>query len=347
MPQTRAILGLVRLNFLSVKQQYRIMTYRRNLILAALSAAAAPLVFAQAPAFPNRPVKLVVTTAPGTGSDAIARMLESGMQHALGQPVVVDNRPGAGGALAMEQVARSAPDGYTVVMGAEGTLMVLPALNPNVKYRTAADFVPVAGLFRTAFVIVTANTPAAPRNLADLIARTKKEDLSYGSSGVGTITHLASEMFIGRAGIKITHIPYKGAGQSLTDAIAGHVIMVTDTPPAVLPLVKAGKLRALAVLSPDRLASLPDVPTAQELGFPGLVAFGTWGLLAPAGTPANIVKTLSEAALKAAQSPEVQAKAKTLELEVVSLGPEAFGSYIKTYTPIWTEVIRKGNIRAE
>lgn len=323
------------------------MTYRRHFVAAALLGAIASDVFAQASPYPNRAIKLVVTTAPGTGSDAIARLLESGMRQALGQAVVVDNRPGAGGALGMDQVARSPADGYTIVMGAEGTLMVLPVLNSNVKYRTETDFAPIAGLFRTTFVIVTANTPGAPQTLAELVTRAKSEKLSYGSSGVGTITHLATEMFLERAGIKVTHVPYKGAGASLTDTIAGHVIMVTDTPPAVLPLLKSGKLRALAVLSADRLSSMPEVPTAQELGFPGLVAYGTWGLLAPAKTPANVVKALSSAALSAVQSSEVQAVAKSLGLEVVSLDASAYGAYIKTYSLIWADVIKKGNIRAE
>ncbi|MFT3779762.1 MAG: tripartite tricarboxylate transporter substrate binding protein [Ottowia sp.] len=325
-----------------------IMTYRSNWIVAILLACALPTAAAQeGPTFPNKPIRLVVTTAPGTGSDAIARLIENGMQQALGQPVVVDNRPGAGGALGMELVAHAPPDGHTIVMGAEGTTMVLPAINPNAKYHTEVDFMPVAGLFRTAFVIVTANAPTAPKTLLELIDRAKKENLSYGSSGVGTITHLASEMFIGRAGIKLTHVPYKGAGQSLTDTIAGHVAMVTDTPPAVLPLVRSGKLRALAILSAERLSSMPDVPTVQELGFPGLVAAGTWGLLAPAGTPATVVKKLSDAAIKALQAPEVKSKAQAMELEIMSLGPDAYGSYMKTYTPVWTEVIKKGNIRVD
>jgi len=317
-------------------------------IAAACFASVAVIAAHAAPSFPDRPVRLIVTTAPGTGSDAIARMIETSMGKALGQPVVVENRAGAGGVIGMEYVARAPADGYTIVLGADGTLMASPAMNPeNVRYNVERDFAPIAGLFRTAFVIVTANSPEAPRTIAELVERAKQGNLSYGSSGIGTITHLASELFLDRAGIRITHVPYKGAGQSLTDAIAGRVVMVTDTLPAILPMVRAGKLRALAVMSEARIASLPDVPTLHESGYPGLVAQGGWGLLAPAGTPPAVVQALADASLRALQSPDVQARTQALELQPMALEPAAFSSYIKTYTPLWTDLIKKANIRAE
>ena len=322
------------------------MSIPRRTALALLAASLA-LPATAAPWAPKQPIKLVVTTAPGTGSDTIARMLEPGMQEALGQTVLVDNRPGAGGALGMEQVARAPADGYTIVLGANGTMVAGPLLNPAVKYRTERDFVPVAGIARTAFVIVTANTPAAPKTIAELIAQTKAKPANYGSSGVGTVTHLSSELFLFRTGAKATHIPYKGSNQSLTDVIAGHVAFVSDTLPAVLPLIRAGKLRALAVTSPERNSSLPDVPTLVESGYPGLVAVAWWGLAAPAGTPPDVVKALSDAALKALTKPEAVTRLKALELTPMNLPPEEFNAYMKADIPVWAELIRSANLKAE
>ncbi len=304
---------------------------RRHAIVALACALAWP---AMAQWAPRQPIKLVVTTAPGTGSDTIARLLEPGMHEVLGQPVVVDNRPGAGGALGMEQVARAPADGYTIVLGANGTMVAGPLLNPAVKYRTERDFVPLAGIARAPFVVVTANAPGAPKSVADLVALSKTQALNYGSSGVGTVTHLSSELFLHRTGAKAQHVPYKGSNQSLTDLIAGQVNFVSDTLPAVLPLIRAGKLRALAVGSPERVASLPEVPTLVESGYPGLIAIGWWGLAAPAGTPPEVVRVLSDAALKALQKPEAVARLKALELEPMAMPPQAFDNLIKTDTPM-------------
>ncbi|QHI97845.1 tripartite tricarboxylate transporter substrate binding protein [Xylophilus rhododendri] len=313
----------------------------------ALAACALPGVAVAAQPFPQQQIRLIVTTAPGTGSDTIARMLEPGMSEALGQSVYVDNRPGAGGVLGMDLAAHAPPDGYTLVLGANGTMIASPAMNPQVvKYRMK-DFVPVAGLLRSPFVMVVANTPQAPKTAAELIARSKEKSLSYGSSGIGTITHLASEMFLYRTGAKAVHVPYRGSNQSLTDLMAGQVDFVSDTLPAVLPLIRSGKLRPIAVTSASRVDVLPEVPTLVESGFPGLVATGWWGLLAPAGTPPEAVKALSAAALKALQTADAQTRIKGLEMETMAMPPEAFAQFIRTEEPAWTEFIRKANIRAE
>lgn len=319
----------------------------RRTVVSALAAALGLPALAEESWKPTQPVRLIVTTAPGTGSDTIARMLEPGMQAALGQPVIVDNRPGAGGALGMEQAARAAADGHTLALGANGTLVAGPLLNPAVKYRTERDFVPVAGIARAAFVIVTANTPTAPKSIAELVAQTKAQPANYGSSGVGTVTHLSSELFLHRTGAKATHVPYKGSNQSLTDVIAGHVLFVSDTLPAVLPHVRAGRLRALAVTSRERAASLPDVPTLVESGYPDLVATGWWGLAAPAGTPPRVVRALSEAALAALATPEAVKRLQSLELEAMAMPPQAFDALIKSDTPMWADLIKAANLKAE
>ena len=318
--------------------------YRRTVLAVLAGSLALPAFAAWAP---KQPIKLVVTTAPGTGSDTIARLIAPGMQEALGQSVVVDNRPGAGGALGMEQVARAPADGYTIVLGANGTMVAGPLLNPAVKYRPEKDFAPIAGITRTAFVIVVANSPTAPKNIAELLARTKAAPASYGSSGVGTVTHLSSELFLFRTGAKATHIPYKGSNQSLTDLIGGQVLFVSDTLPAVLPLIRGGKLRAIAVTAPQRSTSLPDVPTLVESGYPGLVAEGWWGLAAPAKTPPDVIKALSDAAMKALQTPDAQARIKGLEMEVMGMSPDAFAAFMKTETPMWADLIQKANLKAE
>jgi len=297
--------------------------------------------------FPSQPIRLIVTTSPGTGSDTIARMLESGMSQALGKPVIVENRPGAGGALGMDLVARADPDGHTIVLGANGTMIAVPAMNPDViKYRMT-DFAPVAGLLRAPFVIVTANDERAPKNVGELVERTRGEPPSYGSSGIGTITHLASEMFLFRTGGKAVHVPYRGSNQSLADVIAGNVLFVSDTLPAALPLIRGGKLRALAVTTDKRVPNLPDVPTLIESGYPDLVASGWWGLLAPAGTPPDVVKKLNAAALQAMQTPEARKRIEALELKVMGQSPDAFAAFIKKEGPVWTDLITKANIRSE
>lgn len=301
----------------------------------------------KAESFPTQPIRLIVTTGPGTGSDTIARLLEQKMGKQLGVAVVVENRPGAGGVLGMDAVARAKPDGHTLVVGANGTMIAIPAMKPKeVRYRLS-DFSPVMGLVSAPFVVVTANTEAAPKTLEELIARTKKTPPSYGSSGVGTITHLASEMLLRQTNSKAVHVPYKGSNQSLADVIGGSLLFATDTVPAVLPLIKGGKLRALAVTSGSRVKSLPDVPTAVESGYKDMVATAWWGLLAPANTPESAVSKLEEATISALQDSEVKSRLEAMDLEVMAKRPAEFDAFIKTETEAWTKLIHDANLQAE
>ncbi|MDB5838115.1 MAG: Tripartite tricarboxylate transporter family receptor [Herminiimonas sp.] len=317
-----------------------------NAVSALALASATGSVLAQS--FPSRPIKIIVAFAPGTGSDALARFIANGMQPALGgASVIVDNRAGGGGIVGTEAAAKSAPDGYTLTLGTTSTLITNPILNPNTKYNVEKDFAPVAGLARASFVIVTANRPDAPKSIGELVSQLKRQDGMYASSGAGTITHLASELFIRQVGVSATHVPYKGSGQALTDVAAGHVLFASDTLAAALPLIRAGKLRALAVTSSERIASLPDVPTARESGYQGVQVHAWWGLLAPAGTPPAVVKQLSDAALRAMGDAEIRAKLKTLELEPMEQTPQQFGAFIRQETPFWSEFIRRANIRLE
>jgi tripartite-type tricarboxylate transporter receptor subunit TctC len=301
---------------------------------------------AAAQAFPEKPVKIVVAFAPGTGSDVLARLVANGMTPLLGQAVIVDNRPGGGGIVGTESVARSPADGYTVTLGTTSTLVTNPALNPTVKYRVDRDFTPVAGLGKAWYVLVTANTPEAPKTLGELVTRLKAQPGNFGSAGQGTITHLASEMFLHRMGIKdATHIPYKGSSQALTDVSGGQVIFASDTLAAALPLIRGGKLRPLMVTAPERVATLPDVPTSRELGYPDLRAHAWLVLMAPAGTPQPVVARLGEAAISAMNAPEMREKLKAQELEPLILDSRQLGEFIRSEAPYWNDFIKSSGIK--
>jgi tripartite-type tricarboxylate transporter receptor subunit TctC len=316
-------------------------------LLAAAFATLLTCAPAVAQTFPDKPVKIVVAFAPGTGSDVLARLVANGMTPILGQSVIVDNRPGGGGIVGTESVARSAADGYTVTLGTTSTLVTNPALNPNVKYSVERDFAPVAGLGKAWYVLVTANTPEAPKTLAELVTRLKAQPGTFGSAGQGTITHLASEMFLHHLGIaNATHVPYKGSSQALTDVTGGQVLFASDTLAAALPLIRGGKLRALMVTAPERVATLPDVPTSKELGYPDLRAHAWLVLMAPAGTPQPVVARLSDAAIKAMKAPEMQDKLKAQELEPLILDPRQLGEFIRSEAPYWNDFIKRTGMKA-
>ena len=311
---------------------------------AALAFAA--LMFPAAAQFPDKPVKIVVAFAPGTGSDVLARLVANGMGPFLGGSVIVDNRPGGGGIVGTESVARAPADGYTLTLGTTSTLVTNPALNPEVKYSVDKDFAPVAGLGKAWYVIVTANTPEAPKTFQELVARLKAQPSSFGSAGQGTITHLASEMFLHRMGIKdAQHIPYKGSSQALTDVTGGQILFASDTVAAALPLIRGAKLRPLAVTAPERLATLPDVPTTKELGYPDLRAHAWLVLMAPAGTPAPVVAKLSDSAIKAMNTPEMREKLKAQELEPMIMDPKALGEFIRGEAPYWSNFIKNTGLK--
>ncbi|MDM0035808.1 tripartite tricarboxylate transporter substrate-binding protein [Variovorax sp. J22P271] len=325
---------------------------RRRLLGTALAAAVAAgwrtaAIAQPAEPFPARPVKLIVAFAPGTGSDALARIVAAAMAPLLGQPLVIDNRSGAGGVTGTEQGARAPADGYTLTLATTSTLLTNPVLNPKVRYRAERDFVPVAGLARTAFVLVVADTPEAPRSVAELNQRLAEQGGSFGSPGVGTIGHLAAEYFLSQAGRKAVHVPYRGSSAALTDVAGGQLLFGCDTLVAALPLIRGGRLRALFVTAAQRLPALPEVPTAAEAGLPQLKLSAWWGLVAPAATPAATVATLSEAATKALALPEVKAQLASQQLDPMALPSTAFGTLIHAELPFWSDFVRQTGIRAE
>jgi len=324
------------------------MSFLRKYLINICASFAACLVMSSAyadPTFPNRPINLVVAFGPGTGSDTIARILSEKMREILGSPVTVENRLGGGGVIGTEYVARAKPDGYTLTMGTTSSLGTTPVLNPNAKYDVKKDFAFISGLAKSDYVIITSTRPGSPQTLGELLARLKKEPSSFASAGVGTITHLATEMLLHKASLSATHVPYKGSGQVIIDVAAGQVLFATDSPSAALPLIKSGKLRALAVTGPTRLGALPDVPTVAESGFPGFQVLAWWCLAAPAGTPQAVINKLSDAAQKAVASPEITDRLRKMEIEPMLMNAAELTAFIDKDIPAWTNFIRSSGIK--
>ena len=323
---------------------------RRAFLVSSLSiaAATAPLC-ANAQAWePQRPIRLIVPYGPGGSSDVIARAIAAEMGKDLGQAVVVDNKAGGQGVIAMTEGARAAPDGYTVTLAHVGTLAVNPAMVPRLPYDVQKDFAPVALLAKVPMVFaVGAKVPAASLGQFVALAKASPGKLNYGSAGNGSAGHLAFEMLKAAAGIDLTHVPYKGTGAQMTDLLAGNIDAASAGLPGFLPHVKAGKLKILAVGSATRLPAIPDVPTVAELGYPGFESSQWFGLIVPARTPADIVARLQEEALKALASPAVQSRLEEDSSTAAGMGPQAFAAFIAAEQKRWGVVVRNARLTAD
>jgi len=298
--------------------------------------------------YPDHPITLIVPYAPGGGNDVLARAVAEPMGKWLGQPVVIENRGGAGGSVGTRQVAKAAPDGYTLGLGGTGTLAIDPTLYPNVGYDSRRDFAPV-GLIATSPLIVLVNQSVPVHNVQELIALAKAQPgkLNYASAGVGSGIHLGTVLFAETAGIDLTHIPYKGSGPALTDLLGGHVqIYFSSLPPAV-GLVKEGKLHALGVTGLKRSASFPDVPTVAEQGLPGFEAVLHYGIVAPAGTPRAIVDKLNAALCTALDDPKVRGHIATEGAEPLPMSPDEYAADIDREETRWSALVRKSNSQAK
>ncbi|AEG92330.1 Bug family tripartite tricarboxylate transporter substrate binding protein [Ramlibacter tataouinensis] len=325
---------------------------RRSWLRAAL--AAAGLAVLHAPAFatpaawqPERPIRLVVPYGPGGSSDVIARLLAAEMARTLGQSVVVDNKGGGSGLIAMQEVARAAPDGHTLVLGHVGTLAVNPAMLDKLPY-SDKDFEPIGLLAKVPMVFATgAKVPA--KTLPEFIAYAKAHPgkLTYGSAGNGSAGHLAFEMLKVATGMDVTHIPYKGTGAQLNDLLAGTTDAASAGPPGFMQHVKAGRIRIIASGSAQRLAALPEVPTVAEQGYPGFDSSQWFGLLAPARTPAHVVARIHAAAEQALQVPAVQERLKADATLASPMNGPQFAAFIKAERERWGEVVRKSKLKAE
>lgn len=298
-------------------------------------------------AYPNRPVRLVVGFTPGGATDALARLIAPKLAESMGQSWIVDNRGGAGGNLGTEAVARAAPDGYTVLFALDTQLTANPSLY-KLPFDVQADLLPVTMLAKFENVLVV-NSAVPAHNLQDFVALAKKDPdaLNYGSSGIGSTLHLASEMFKSRTGIDMRHIPYKGAAPALAAIIGGEIQAMIGAIPSTMPHIKAGKLRALATTGAKRSALTPDLPTVAESGYPGFESIGWFALAVPAGTPRDVVDRIRTEALKALESADVRAAMSARGLDVLSSTPEELALRIQAETAAVAEIIRKVGIRPE
>jgi len=298
--------------------------------------------------YPDHPITLIVPYAPGGGNDAMARAVADPMGKSLGQPLVVENRGGAGGSVGTRQIAKAPPDGYTLGLGGTGTLAIDPTLYPNVGYNPRKDFAPV-GLIATSPLIILVNQSVAAHNVQELIALAKARpgELNYASAGPGSGIHLGTALFAETAGINITHVSYKGSGPALADLLGGHVqIFFSSLPPAV-GLVKEGKLRALGVTGLKRSRSFPDVPTVAEQGLPGFEAVLHYGIVAPAGTPRPIIDKLNASLRAALSDPIVHDHIATEGAEPLPTSPDEYAVDIDREETKWSALVRKSGMNAK
>jgi tripartite-type tricarboxylate transporter receptor subunit TctC len=299
---------------------------------------------AQSQAYPNKPVKVIVTTVPGP-LDTFARMIVDKMAVALKQPFIIENKPGAGGNIGAELVAHSPADGYTLLFAIDTTFTVNPSVYKTLPFDPVKDFATIS--VPVTYGQLLAVHPAVPaKNVAELVALAKQKKMNYASGGNGSPSHLSSAYFLSTAGIEMTHIPYKGTGQSVIDVVAGQVDSIFAVVTGVLPQVKGGKLRALAISSAKRSALAPEVPTIAESGYPGFDVSFAYALMAPAGTPDEIVQLLSREVKNALAQPDVQEKNRTFDYVATGLDPKQSAAWLKENRERWAGVVQRAGITA-
>ena len=310
-----------------------------KIILLAVAAVLAAPAFSQS--YPSRPVRFVVPFAPGGSTDTLARTMGVKLADALGQQVVVDNRPGGNGDIGMLIVARAPADGHTIVLGYIANLAIAPSLQAKMPYDPVKDYAPITQPASSPNVL-TAHPSVPAKSLKELIALAKASPgkVSFASTGVASVGHLTGELINNLAGIRMTHVPYKGSGQAVTDILGGHVQVMFSGFSSTLHHIKSGKLRALAVTGPKRSPALADVPTISEQGFPGVEATAWYGVLAPAGTPKPVITRLHGELVRILKQPDVVQKLDGLGFEIVGSTPEQFGAYIRAETRKWEKVVR-------
>jgi tripartite-type tricarboxylate transporter receptor subunit TctC len=313
-------------------------------IVALLAAGGAGL----SASYPTRPVSLVLAFPPGGASDVLARILGRKLEQVLGQPIVIENRPGAGGNIAAEQVAHAPADGHTLLLGNNSILATNAALYQKINFDPVRDFAPV-GLVGSQANILVVNPNVPARSLAELIALAKANPgkLNYASSGHGLAAHLAGELFKTEAKVNLVHVPYKGANPALQDVIAGHVQMMFATASSVVSHIQDGKVRALAVTTLKRTALMPNLPTIDELGLRGFDATTWHGVVAPAKTSPEIVRTLNRALAETLADPGVRASLDRLGVDIAGGSPEDFAAYIRSEIPKWTAIVKASGAKLD
>jgi tripartite-type tricarboxylate transporter receptor subunit TctC len=311
----------------------------------ALVAAAAPL---SAQEYPAKPVRVIVPTAPGGMADILARLFAQKFGEKTQQPIIVENKTGAGGVIAADYVAKSPADGYTLYVGFHATNAILPTLDPKLPYNAAKDFAPVLHIANLPNVLVV-NSKIEAKSVKELVelARSKPGTLSYASQGIGSSGHVAGEQFRLLTRTDIVHVPYKGAAPALQDLIAGRVPMMFDIVPFALQHIQDGSVRGLAVAAPERVAVLPDIPTMAEAGYPGVQGGAWFALFAPAGTPIAVIDLLNKAGREAFNAPDVRQRLEPRGVVLVLGTPGELGAWVAADTERWAKVIREAGIKLE
>ena len=325
---------------------------RRTFALATVAAAGAlslaPLAAQAQAAYPSKPITIIVPFSAGGTTDILARVVGQFMSNDLGQPVVIDNRAGAGGNIGGQAAARATPDGYTIFMGTVGTHAINQSLYKKMPFDPIKDFAPLS---RVAMVpnLLVANPSQPYKNVKELIAYAKANPgkINFGSSGAGSSIHLSGELFKQMAGVDMQHVPYRGSAPAVSDLLGGQINLMFDNMPSAIPHVKGGKLRPLAVTTAKRSPALPDVPTIAESGVPGYEATSWFGLLAPAGTPAPVIAKLNASILKALANPEVKKKLAEQGAEAAGEKPEQFAAFIAAETAKWGKVVKESGATAD
>jgi len=316
-------------------------------LLAILLLGCLPLALAAQSSYPNKPIRMLVPYPPGGPTDVLGRIVAQKLSESLGQQVVVENRPGASGMIGSELVAKAAPDGYTLLTNAS-IHVINPSLYPKMNFDALRDFAPVALIAQVPLILVV--NPALPaKSVAELIALAKAEPnrLNFGSSGNAAAPHLAGESFKIATGVQMQHVPYKGSAPALTDLIGGQVQLIFDSMPSAMPHVKSGKVRALAVTTAKRSATVPELPTVAESGVPGFDISTWYGVWAPAGTPRDIVNKISLEIAKALKQPAVRERLAALGAEPVGNTPEEFAAYCQAELAKWSKIVRESGAKAD
>ena len=300
--------------------------------------------FAQA--YPAKPVRVIVPYPPGGGNDTLGRLFAAKLGERLGQPFVVENRPGAGTMIGTEAAAKSAPDGYTILLSSIATHALSPNLYARVPYDPIKDFAPIT-LLGIAPTVLVVNSELPARNLGELISLAKTKELAYASGGNGTPPHINAEVFKSVAGVNLLHVAYKGGGPALVDLVAGRVHVMLDTAASAMPHVRGGKLRALALSAPKRSAEYPDLPTFAEAGLPQYDTNAWYSMHAPAGTPPDVVRRLNAELVAILRDPEILARFKQLSTEPVGNSPEEFAAFVRAELDKYARIIKSAGIRLD
>ncbi len=318
---------------------------RRAACALVLAAVASP-VWAQD--FPSKPLKLVVPYAPGGGADSVARIVAKKVSENIAQPIVIENKGGAGSIVGTDLVAKAEPDGYTLLLGQSGPISINPAVYKTLPYDPVKDFAPITMTTAYPYILVV-NSESPAKSLQEFVALAKSKPgaMNYGSTGVGAANHLVAELFNSKAGLKMTHVPYRGTALAVGDLLAGTLNVVFGDPISVLPHIKSGKLRALAVTSLERSPVAPEVPTVAESGYPGFEALAWHGILAPAKTPPAVIKKLNAEIVKALADPATKELLANQAMQVVGNSPEAFAAFIQKDIATWKAVAAAAKVTVE